>query len=103
LELPERRAGLGIERAKVAIVGPTEEDEPAAGGEDRPPVLIRELVRPHLLAGGHVPRLQLADVRRALPPAHRRLRSIDAEAELSGLVGPGWPTSVLHRFSLAGM
>src|SRR5207249_4740563 len=29
----------------------------------------------------------LADVRGALPPAHRRLRPIDAEEELAGLVG----------------
>src|SRR5207247_1877491 len=63
--------------------------EAAAGGEDRAPVLIRELVGPHLLAGLHVPRLQLADVRRSLPPAHGRLRPIDAEEQLAGLVGPG--------------
>src|SRR2546426_7853208 len=87
LVLPERRPRLGVERAEVAIVGATEEDQPAAGGEDRSPVLIRELVGPHPLAGGHVPRLQLADMRGALPPAHRRFRPIDAEEELAGLVG----------------
>ena len=41
---------------------------------------------PDLLAGCHVPRLQLADVRGALALAHRGFRPLDPEVELARLV-----------------
>src|SRR5262249_22866781 len=65
-DLPELLARLRVERAEVTVVSAAEEHEPAAGGEDRPPVLIREFVSPHPLPRLHVPRLELADVCRAL-------------------------------------
>src|SRR4030095_13813609 len=76
LELPELGAGLGVERPEVTVVGAAEEDEAAAGGEDGAPVHEGELVRPGPLTRRHVPGLELADVARALPPAHRGLRTV---------------------------
>src|SRR2546426_1882213 len=91
LELPEGRTRLGVERAEVPVVGAAEEDEAAAGREDRPPVLVLELVGPDFLAGRHVPRLQLSDVVRALAPAHRGLRPVYTEVKLAGFVGAFHP------------
>jgi len=100
------RAGLGVERPEsYDHVCRAEEHEAAAGGEDGAPVHGGELVSPDPLPRLHVPGLELADVTGALAPAHRGLRAVDAQVELAGLVGIGFgcPTSVVQRFSWAGM
>jgi hypothetical protein len=60
--LPENLPGLGVERTEQAIVGAAREQEIAASGENRTPVLRRQLGGPDAFAAVEVPCLQLADM-----------------------------------------
>src|SRR5690606_30235327 len=82
-ELPEDIARLGVERAEHPVAGAAHENEAACGREDGAPVRRLERGGPHLLTGAEVPRLQLADVVRALDDVEGRLRACVA---LAGLV-----------------
>src|SRR5262249_15939759 len=64
-ELPKMLARRRVERVEVAVRRATLEHDTARGREHGAPVRRRVLVRPRALAGLHVPRLELADVRRA--------------------------------------
>src|SRR5213594_3247231 len=87
--LPERFAGLAVERTEVAVVGAAGEDEAAAGREYRSPVMRFECAHPHLLAGVHVPSLDLTDVLGAFGEIHPDVLDLGAQPELARLVRLG--------------
>src|SRR5438034_10997596 len=63
LLLPKQFAGLGIEGTEIAIISSADEDEIARGRQHRTEQMrFCEIVRPDLLSGGRIPRLQLTIV-----------------------------------------
>src|SRR5439155_905379 len=87
--LPERFAGLAVERTEVAVVGAAGEDEAAAGREHRPPVVRLECAYPHFLTGVHVPSLDLTDVLGAFGEIHPDVLDLGAQPDLARLVRLG--------------
>src|ERR1051325_8155466 len=70
-ELPKRFAGRGVEGPEIAVVGAPGEDNVSGSSQHWAPQLgFFEIVRPHLLPGIEVPRLQLADVISVGPHLH---------------------------------
>ena len=57
LLLPDHVSSLGVESAEHPVVGAADKDQVAAGGQHGGEELPREVVLPHLLAGGGIPRL----------------------------------------------
>src|SRR6516225_8656278 len=76
----------------VLGVGAADKDQVAPRGQHGGEELPREVMLPHLLAGGGIPRLQLAVVIRAWAHGQPDILGICAEPELSGykrLLDPG--------------
>src|SRR2546426_1918498 len=86
-DLPQQVSGRGVEGSEVPVIRPAREDQPAARGQDPPPVHRGGvLVAPHLLRRADVPGLDLAEVLRALVDREADIGDVDAGPPLPGHV-----------------
>src|SRR2546426_6761025 len=86
-DLPQHLPGARVEGAKIRLIRPACEDEPAGGGHGSPPVhRVGELVTPRPLPRVDVPGLDLAEVLRALVHGEPDIGDVHARPPLPGHV-----------------